>query len=37
VIIIGFVVIVFTLLAIEGQVRKGNKQKEEIIRLLKEK
>ncbi|MCR1833729.1 hypothetical protein NSA56_04875 [Oceanobacillus caeni] len=35
-IFIGFVVIVITLLAVEGHLRKASKQNEEIINLLKE-
>lgn len=35
-IIIGFFVMFATLLSIEGQLRKGYKQNEEIIKLLKE-
>ncbi|WP_269431731.1 hypothetical protein [Bacillus sp. JCM 19034] len=34
--LIGFVVLIFALLAIEGQLKKGYKQNEEIIKLLKE-
>lgn len=33
---IGFIVIIISLLAIEGQLRKASKQNEEIIKLLKE-
>ncbi|MHA6251503.1 hypothetical protein [Oceanobacillus sp. CAU 1775] len=34
--LIGFIVILFTLLAIEATLKKGYKQNEEIIELLKE-
>ncbi|GGA79881.1 hypothetical protein [Ornithinibacillus halotolerans] len=33
---IGIIAIVFVLLGIEGQLKKGNKQNEELIELLKE-
>jgi hypothetical protein len=35
-ILIGFIVVVITILSIEGQLKKGYKQNEEIIKLLKE-
>lgn len=34
-IFIGFIIILVTLLAIEGQLRKASRQNEEIIELLK--
>ena len=34
--LLGFIVVVVTLLSIEGQLRKGYKQQQEIIELLKQ-
>ena len=34
--ILGFIVVVITLLSIDGQLRKGYKQQQEIIELLKQ-
>ncbi|SFM26339.1 hypothetical protein SAMN04487943_11135 [Gracilibacillus orientalis] len=34
--ILGSIVVIITLLSIEGHLRKGNKQNEEIIELLKQ-
>jgi hypothetical protein len=34
--LLGFIVVVITLLSIDGQLRKGYKQQQEIIELLKQ-
>lgn len=36
VLIIGFIIVIFSILSIDGQLRKGNKQQQEIIELLKQ-
>ena len=34
--LLGFIIVVITLLSIEGQLKKGYKQQQEIIELLKQ-